>query len=45
VVTFERLAEGLGDADRRNVHNDWREFEACGGDLEGSAHETENIVR
>ena len=34
VVTFERLAEGLGYADRRNVHNYWREFEACGGDLE-----------
>ena len=34
VVTFERLAEGLGYADRRNVHNYWMEFEACGGDLE-----------
>jgi len=34
VVTFERLAEGLGYADRRNVHNFWMEFEACGGDLE-----------
>lgn len=34
LVTFERLAEGLGYADRRNVHNYWMEFEACGGDLE-----------
>ena len=34
VVTFERLAEALGYADRRNVHNFWMEFEACGGDLE-----------
>jgi len=34
VVTFERLAEALGYADRRNVHNFWMAFEACGGDLE-----------
>jgi transposase-like protein len=35
LVTFERLAEELGYADRRNVHNFWMEFERCGGDLEG----------
>ena len=34
LVTFERLAEELGYADRRNVHNFWMEFEGCGGDLE-----------
>jgi hypothetical protein len=34
LVTYERLAEGLGYADRRNVHNFWMEFEACGSDLE-----------
>ena len=33
-VTYERLAEELGYADRRNVHNFWMEFEACGYDLE-----------
>lgn len=33
-VTYERLAEGLGYEDRRNVHNFWMAFEACGGDLE-----------
>ena len=34
LVSYERLAEGLGYADRRNVHNFWMEFEACGSDLE-----------
>lgn len=33
VVTYEHLAQELGYADRRNVHNFWAEFEACGGDL------------
>ena len=33
LVTFEHLAQELGYADRRNVHNFWAEFEACGGDL------------
>ena len=32
-VTYEHLARELGYADRRNVHNFWAEFEACGGDL------------
>ena len=34
LVTYEQLAAGLGYADRRNVHNFWMEFEACGSDLE-----------
>jgi hypothetical protein len=34
LVTYERLAEGLGYRDRRNVHHFWMEFEACGSDLE-----------
>ena len=34
LVTFERIAEELGYADRRKVHNFWMEFESCGGDLE-----------
>lgn len=33
LVTYEQLAEALGYADRRNVHNFWMEFKAC-GDLE-----------
>jgi hypothetical protein len=33
LVTYEHLAQALGYADRRNVHNFWAEFEACGGDL------------
>jgi transposase-like protein len=33
LVTYEHLARELGYADRRNVHNFWAEFEACGGDL------------
>ncbi len=33
LVTYERLAEALGYEDRRNVHNYWMEFEACGSDL------------
>jgi hypothetical protein len=33
LVTYERLAQQLGYADHRNVHNFWAEFEACGGDL------------
>ena len=34
LVTFDRIAEEMDYADRRNVHNFWMEFEACGGDLE-----------
>ena len=34
LVSFEQLAEKMDYADRRNVHNYWMEFEACGGDLE-----------
>ena len=33
LVTYEHLAQELGYADRRNVHNFWAEFEACGSDL------------
>ncbi len=33
LVTYEHLAQEMGYADRRNVHNFWAEFEACGGDL------------
>ena len=33
LVTYEHLAQELGYADRRNVHNFWAEFETCGGDL------------
>jgi transposase-like protein len=33
LVTYEHLAQQLGYADRRNVHNFWAEFEACGSDL------------
>jgi len=33
LVTYERLAQQLGYTDRRNVHNFWAEFEACGSDL------------
>jgi hypothetical protein len=33
LVTYDRLAQELGYADRRNVHNFWAEFEACGSDL------------
>ncbi|RPJ36660.1 MAG: DDE domain-containing protein [Planctomycetaceae bacterium] len=33
LVTYEHLAHALGYADRRNVHNFWAEFEACGADL------------
>ena len=33
LVTYEHLAHELGYADRRNVHNFWAEFEACGSDL------------
>ena len=33
LVTYEHLAQALGYADRRNVHNFWAEFEACGADL------------
>ncbi len=33
LVTYEHLAQALGDADRRNVHNFWAEFETCGGNL------------
>jgi len=34
LVTYDRLAEALDYADRRNVHNYGMEFEACGSDLE-----------
>jgi hypothetical protein len=30
VYTFQEIAEAFGYADRRNVHNYWREFVACG---------------
>jgi len=33
LVTYEHIAQALGYADRRNVHNYWAEFEACGQDL------------
>ncbi|MGH2542993.1 MAG: hypothetical protein ACRDIB_09360 [Ardenticatenaceae bacterium] len=33
LATDERLAQQLGDADRRHVHNFWAEVEACGSDL------------
>jgi len=33
LVPYEPLAQALGEADRRNVHNFWAEFEACGADL------------
>ncbi len=33
LVTDEYLAQALGYADRRNVHNFWAEFEASGSDL------------
>ena len=33
LVTYEHLAQALGYADRRNVHNFWAECEACGADL------------
>ena len=33
LVTYAHLAQALGYADRRNVHNFWAEFEACGADL------------
>jgi hypothetical protein len=30
VYTFQEIAEAFGYADRRNVHNYWQEFVACG---------------
>ncbi len=33
LVTYEQIAQALGYADRRNVHNFWAEFEACDADL------------
>jgi len=33
LVTYEHIAQALGYADRRNVHNFWAEFEADGADL------------
>ena len=33
LVTYAYLAQAFGYADRRNVHNFWAEFEACGADL------------
>ena len=34
LMTYEAIAGELGYADRRNVHNFWAEFEACGEDVE-----------
>ena len=34
LMTLEQIAGQLGYADRRNVHNFWMEFEACGEDLD-----------
>ena len=34
LLTYERIAQMLGYPDRRNVHNFWMEFVACGEDLE-----------
>lgn len=34
LVTHEEIARQLGYADRRNVHNFWMGYEACGEDLE-----------
>ena len=34
LLTHEEIARQLGYTDRRNVHNFWMEFEACGQDLE-----------
>lgn len=33
LVSYKRLAQELGYADRRNVHNFWMVYEACGQDL------------
>ncbi len=33
LVTSEQIAQALGSADRRNVHNFWAEFEASDADL------------
>lgn len=33
LVTYAHLAQALGSADRRHVHNFWAECEACGADL------------
>lgn len=33
-MTYEEIAQQFGYADRRNVHNFWMEFHACGEDLE-----------
>ena len=33
LVTYEWIADQLGYGDRRNVHNYWAEFQACGRDL------------
>ncbi len=34
LLTYEQIARQLGYPDRRNVHNFWMAFEACGADLE-----------
>lgn len=34
LMTYEGIARQLGYPDRRNVHNFWMEYEACGADLE-----------
>ena len=33
LVSHKRIAQALGYADRRNVHNFWMAYEACGQDL------------
>lgn len=34
LVSYERIAQELGYTDRRNVHNFWMAYQACGEDLE-----------
>ena len=34
LMSYEGIAQQLGYPDRRNVHNFWMEFEACGEDLQ-----------
>ncbi len=34
LMTYDQIAQQLGYADRRNVHNFWMAFQACGEDLE-----------
>jgi hypothetical protein len=44
LVTYEHLAHALGYADRRNVHNFWAEFEACGADLAAFLQRRKKVV-